>query len=289
MAKLWSQTWCVLVVASLLGLVGYSTPEGEGGGPSVSGEGGTELVARSDWKPFFEAEGISGATFVLHEIGTDRTEVYDESRAREPMSPASTFKIMNSMIILETGVLPDVDAVVPWDGVDRELDEWNRDHSLRSGIEVSAVWLYQELAQKVGEDKMQQWVTEAAYGNENIGGPIDSFWLDGDLRISALEQVEFLTRLESGELPFRTETVDAVREILVQESRTDWSWSYKTGLSATADPDLGWLVGTVDNGTSTWVFALNVDLEQAGSQLDPSVRQTVAREILEAKAVLPLS
>ena len=205
------------------------------------------------------------------------------------MSPASTFKILNSMIILETGVLPDVDTVVSWDGVDRELEAWNRDHSLRSGIEVSAVWLYQELAQKVGEDKMQQWVSDAAYGNENIGGPIDSFWLDGDLRISALEQVEFLTRLESGELPFRTETVDAVREILVQESGPDWSWSYKTGLSVSADPDLGWLVGTVDNGTSTWVFALNVDLEQAGSQLDPSVRQTVVRKILEAEGVLPAS
>ncbi len=124
-------------------------------------------------------------------------------------------------------------------------------------------------------------------GNENIGGEIDSFWLEGDLAISAFEQVEFLTRFESGELPFRTETVDAVRGILVQETGPDRSWSYKTGHSVTADPDLGWLVGTAENGSSSWVFALNVDLEEDGEQLDPAVRQAVVRKILVAEGILP--
>jgi beta-lactamase class D len=47
---------------------------------------------------------------------------------------------------------------------------------------------------------MQTWLERFDYGNRNIAGGQDMFWLDGDLRISALKQVLFLEKLASGKL-----------------------------------------------------------------------------------------
>ena len=148
-----------------------------------------EIVQQDEWGQIFGDETVAG-TFALREVGTGKTMVSDGDRVEQPRSPASTFKILNSMIILQTGVVADVDELVPWGGVVRELEAWNRDHSLGSGIEVSSVWMYQGLARFVGEERMAEWVTAAGYGNADISGGIDEFWLSGDLRISPLGQLD---------------------------------------------------------------------------------------------------
>lgn len=246
------------------------------------------LVERPEWGAAFETEGVVG-TIAMHRVGSGTIDVFDPDRAAEPKIPASTFKILNSLIILETGALADVDVVVPWDGRDRGIPAWNRNHSLRSGIEVSAVWLYQQMARDVGVERMSEWVARAEYGNADISGDIDQFWLSGGLRISALQQVDFLSRLVTGELPFGDDVVAAVRDILVRESGDGWAWSHKTGTSLSSTPDLGWLVGIAENAGETWVFALNLDLEvdDVATQLDPEVRHQIARTILESEGALP--
>ncbi len=245
------------------------------------------LTERVDWGSSFEDSGVTG-TFVLREVGSSDTMVWNPDRASESRLPASTFKIFNSLVILETGVLPDTETMVPWDGIERDIFEWNQDHSLRSGIEVSAVWAYQDLSRQVGEERMLEWVTRAGYGNMDIGGGIDEFWLSGDLRISPLEQLEFLEGLAGRELPFRSEVMDAVAEILVREGADDWKWSYKTGTTFGQDPDLGWLVGITEYEGRTFVFAMNLDVgREVDTQLEPQVRQNIAREILVSEGALP--
>ena len=260
--------------------------------PACSADPGADVVeieVMDEWGDWFAEADVRG-TFVLQEVGTGQAKVWNPARAAEPRRPASTFKILNSLIILETGTLGDVDETVRWDGVDRGIEVWNQDHTLRSGIEVSAVWMYQQLARDVGEPAMREWVDRADYGNRNIGGGIDQFWLDGRLRVSALEQVDFLERLVTGELPFRTDVVDAVADILVREHGDGWAWSHKTGTALAADPILGWLVGVTEHDGRRFVFAMHLDLESSTSvdtQLDPQVRQRLARRILEAEGALP--
>ena len=252
-------------------------------------EAAPAIETRDDWGDLFAEAGVVG-TFAMREVGADTTSVWNLERAEEARLPASTFKILNSLIILEAGVLPDVDAAVPWDGVDREIEVWNQDHTLRSGIEVSAVWMYQEMARQVGDRRMQEWVTAAEYGNADIGGGIDRFWLDGDLRISALEQLDFLEQLAERTLPFDRDVQDAVADILVREQGDGWTWAHKTGTALRTEPALGWLVGLTEYDGRTFVFALNLDLESVdgvGSQLDPQVRQTIARQILRQEGALP--
>ncbi len=241
------------------------------------------------WAELFDKYGVEG-TFVLRKLGEDQLRIHNSARAEEAMIPASTFKILNSLIALETGAVDSVDEVIPWDGVDRSIDAWNRDQTLRSGIAVSAVWAYQELARRIGEEQMAEWVTAAGYGNADIGGPIDEFWLRGELRISAVEQVNVLARLLRDELPFSVEHQAAVREILVQDEGDGWTFGYKTGTALSTEPVLGWLVGYTEYNGSTWVFATNLDLGGSANldeQIDPLVRQQLARAILAAEGALP--
>lgn len=272
----------VLAGASLLGSAGCSAS-------TDGGNSEPDLISRDGWGEVFDDAGVVG-TFALREVGSSVTMVWSADRASEPRLPASTFKILNSLVILETGVLPDTETVVPWDGIERDIAAWNQDHSLRSGIKVSAVWAYQDLARRVGEERMLEWVTRSGYGNMDIGGGIDEFWLRGELRISPLEQLDFLEDFVNQELPFRPEVLAAVADILIREQAGTWRWSHKTGTALVEGPDLGWLVGITENEGRTFVFAMNLDLEPVSkveTQLDPQVRQTIAREILTREGALP--
>ena len=246
------------------------------------------VVEMPEWAAHFERADATG-TFALHRLGTDEVLVHDADRAVDAVLPASTFKILNSLIALETGVLATVDELVPWDGVVRPIDAWNVDHSLRTGIEVSAVWAYQEIARQVGETRMAEQVNAAGYGNADIAGGIDRFWLDGALRISPVEQLDFLAALMNGDLPFAPEHQAAVRDILVRESGDGWAWGHKTGTALATQPVLGWLVGFVEHEGDTWVFAMNLDRGdvEVDSQIDPQLRRALTRTILEDAGALP--
>ncbi len=260
------------------------------GGPVTTGDTDPiEIVEHPAWASRFDAEGTVG-TFVARRIGDPSWHVVDVDRAGRREIPASTFKILNSLIILETGVVDDVDDVLEWDGVNRGLDAWDRDQTMRHAIEFSAVWAYQHWARGVGLDRMRAAVDEVGYGNADIGEVVDRFWLDGPLRISAIEQVEFLERLADGELPFATDVQASVREILVRSSGLEWSWSHKTGTSLSSDPPLGWLVGLTEFDDERWAFALHLDLPpvgDVGTQLSPTVRTSIARELLVELGALP--
>ena len=171
----------------------------------------------------------------------DTLLVHNPTRADQEFLPASTFKIPNSLIALETGVIADEREVLKWDGQKRSVPEWNKDHDMRSAIAVSAVWFYQELARRVGAKRMQEWIDRIGYGNRDLSGGIDQFWLTGGLRITARQQIEFLRRLYADELPFSARTRRIVKDILVLERTAEYVLRGKTGLAG-ARPAGGWLV-----------------------------------------------
>ena len=129
--------------------------------------------------------------------------MHNEKRAKQQLSPASTFKILNTLIALDVGVVTSKDSVFQWDGTKRGLDAWNKDQTLQSAFKVSCVWCYQEIARNVGESRYRSALMDANYGNQRIGDQVDQFWLNGELQVSALEQINFLSRLVSDSGPFR--------------------------------------------------------------------------------------
>jgi beta-lactamase class D len=201
-------------------------------------------------------EGHTGA-FVLYDVGNDSWTRYDSAACAVRHSPASTFKIPNSLIGLETGVIPDEHFVIPWDGITRPVSAWNRDHDLASAITYSVVPYYQELARHVGREPMEKFVRAFGYGNMDISGPLDAFWLGNSLEISADEQVLFLRKLASGDLPVSRRTLDIVRRILVLQETP--LLRGKTGFtSETSGGVIGWFVGYVEKEGHTYIFAFNV-------------------------------
>ena len=139
---------------------------------------------------FFDL-GTEG-TFAAYKVDDYLIIASDKVRSGEGKLPASTFKIPNSLIALETGVVQDPDKdVFKWDGVKRDIEAWNKDHTLRSAIAVSAVPVYQEIARRIGQERMQKYVDLFEYGNRDIGGGIDQFWLTGNLRIDPVAADRF--------------------------------------------------------------------------------------------------
>ena len=221
---------------------------------------------------YFEEESATG-TFVLYDLETNLYQVHDITRARKQFIPASTFKIPNSLIALETGALADTSTVLPWDGQERMIAAWNRDHSMTTAFPNSVVWFYQEAARRIGEERMQDYMNRMGYGNRNIEGGIDVFWLTGDLRISAMEQIDLLVRLSKDDLPFSKSTLEAVKGIMIEEKEHGYVLRAKTGWAGS----VGWYVGYIEREGGDYFFALNMDMdrmEQAAS------RKSIARSIM---------
>jgi len=207
----------------------------------------------------FTDEGTVG-TFVGYKVEDYLVIASDKNRSGEAKLPASTFKIPNSLIALETGVVEDPDKdVFKWDGVERSIPAWNKDHTLRSAIAVSAFPVYQEIARRIGEARMQQYVDLLDYGNRDIGGGIDQFWVKGNLRIDPVQQVDFVDRLRRGVLPVSKRSQDLVRDILPVTKVGEAVIHAKSGLTGKDQGSLGWMVGWVEKGTAPTVFALNMD------------------------------
>lgn len=239
--------------------------------PALAAAGQPYPVAeRADWGRYFQAAGVQG-TLVLMKEGSATIQAYDPARAATPYLPASTFKVLNACIALETGVASGPDAVFPWDGTQHPIPAWNKDLTLREAFAVSSVPVFQAIARRVGQERMAGYVKAAGYGNADIGGGIDSFWLEGNLRISALEQVDFLQRLYHDRLPFSKKTMDTVKDIMAQDRGEDWVIRSKSGWAARVDPNVGWWVGWLERGGEVWYFALNIDMakpEQAKARKD---------------------
>jgi beta-lactamase class D len=219
---------------------------------------------RDDLAKRFNDVGTVG-TFVGYKTDDYLIIASDKERSGQAFLPASTFKIPNSLIALETGVVGDHDKdVFKWDGVKRSIVAWNQDHTLRSAIAASAVPVYQEIARRIGAERMQKYVDLFEYGNRNIGGGIDQFWLTGELRIDPIQQIDFVDRLRRGVLPVSKRSQDLVRDILPVMKVGDATIRSKSGLlgAELGKPSLGWLVGWAEKGSAQTVFALNLDVRE---------------------------
>jgi beta-lactamase class D len=227
----------------------------------------------------FSDEGTAG-TFVGYRTDDYLIIASDKDRSGQAFLPASTFKIANSLIALETGVVEDPDRdVFKWDGVKRSIEAWNQDHTMRSAIAASAVPVYQEIARRIGIERMQKYVDLLDYGNCNIGGGIDQFWLTGDLRIDPVQQIDFVDRLRRGVLPVSKRSQDLVRDILPLTRVGEATIRAKSGLlgAELGKPSLGWLVGWAEKGSAQTVFALNLDVREPRHSAD---RMKLAQQCL---------
>ena len=260
--------------------------------PARGADSASPVVAtdtlRPDWAGAFEAEGAVG-TFVLYDPATGLTQRYNPERAATRFTPASTSKIFNALVFLDQDVVSDPDSMHVWDGVERWADVWNQDHSLRTGVQFSAVWLFQRLALEVGHDGYADVFARQPYGNSFMGDTLEMAWLNGSLQISADEQIAFLNGLWRGELAFSAEDQATVRDLMpVLAEGDDWSLEGKTGWGVCCGrPDIGWIVGWVKCPEGDLLYAMNAEEASEGSFDVMRGRYPIVRGILEMEGILP--
>ncbi len=269
---------CVVLIISQSAQSAFTMPKEQ-----LSASKPVDIAQQIDFKPNFQELGVEGS-ILIQDLNQNRTYQYNSQRNATAFLPASTFKIPNSLISLETDVIPNELAILTWDGVTREIPEWNRDLNMKEAFKLSAVWFYQVLARRVGHDTIQEKVNQIGYGNSNIGSPedIDKFWLEGELRITPQEQIQFLRRFYNNDLPFLERSLSIVKDIMIVEETPDYTLRGKTGWVGFPVPvetqEVGWYVGYLEQNNNVYFFATNIDIR---SEDDADKREELTRRCLK--------
>lgn len=222
----------------------------------------------------YQVEG----SLVIESLNTKRIDIYDDKRADSFFSPASTFKIPNTLIALNEGVV-NKNSVIVWDKKVREFNSWNKNQTLKSAFKNSCVWCYKEFASKIGVEKYKNYLKELDYGNRKIGDDVTNFWLDESLKITAFGEIKFLKRLYANDLPFKIEDINFLKDLMIDEKKEDYTIRAKTGWEG----KYGWYVGYVETKEDVWFFALNID---TNSKDDLPKRKALTLEALKIKGVI---
>lgn len=264
-----------LLIASLTvaGLIGPATAQ-------------PRAIPHPEWAKHFQAEGIapSDGALVLYDEARDIWHRFNPARCATGYLPASTFKIFNTMAGVEAGIIPDAGFHLDWDGVPRQVPDWNQDLDLTQAFRVSAVWFYQAIARGVGPERMQAYLTREGYGNASMEGGLTTFWLTGSLRISPDAQIDFLRRLRHGRLGFPAEAQALTREVMRNSETPSGTVYGKTGLASGVEgQDIGWWVGYVDTPKGNWYFALAIATRDPEAPLFASRKRIVNRVLTDFK------
>jgi len=214
------------------------------------------LVERLSTLKLSAYQGSHNAALAIYDLNTDQWYRFNKSGCVARSTPCSTFKIFNSLAGLQAQVLQNRNTTFRWNQQQQPIKSWQRDHDLASAFKNSVVWYYRQVAREVGSEKMQNYLDQVNYGNRNISGGIDQFWLGSSFLVSPNEQVILLKRLYRDELPFSTAAMRTVRSIMVDVVDPDSILSGKTGSDwHEGSYRQGWYVGHLRSGDFKLVFA----------------------------------
>jgi len=247
-----------------------------------------------DLKSYF-GDFVGG--FSIYDIKTGNCIKYNPEYCQKRFSPCSTFKIPNSLIGLETGVIADTGFVIKYDSLLHPKDSfklandpfkhWYEDLSLKRALKYSCVWYFQELARRVGQERMNKMVHKLDYGNNDISSGLDTYWLCGSIQISINEQIEFLKKLYLHQLNgFADKNIDAVKSIMLYEITSDYTLYGKTGSGDCWDNKvIGWYVGFIETESGTKIFAMSIIVSDF-NDLENNFRIELTKKILKKLNVI---
>ena len=230
----------------------------------------------------FEEDHLKG-TIIIESLDGTEHYVHNEQRAKMPLLPASTFKIPNTLIALDQGVVNE-NSILMWDKIERSIPSWNQDQSLESAFKRSCVWCYQDFARHIGLEKYNEYLKKLHYGNEKMGADVERFWLDEKLCISAYEQIAFLKKLYTNDLPFQQKHLDFLKKIMIDEQGRTYTIRAKTGWAVPKNAEHhGWYVGYVESSKGVYFFATNL-VTPSSDELP--LRKLITLDALRAKGII---
>ncbi|WP_438971824.1 penicillin-binding transpeptidase domain-containing protein [Methylophaga sp.] len=234
-------------------------------------------AGESQIESLYKANNVYGSILIESADGKQRYQ-YNVNN-KESFIPASTFKIPNTLIILEEGLVKDPTEVIAWDGIEREYSPWNKDQTLKTAFQYSCVWCYQRYAKIVGDTKYHEYLRSFNYGNQLTGCEITRFWLDGDLRVSVKDQISFLRKVYDDTLPVKQQHIKTLKDIMLSENDGKIKIWSKTGWSGKD----GWYVGYLVYNEQTWFFANHIEINQRS---DLALRKKLTMDVFKALKIV---
>lgn len=226
----------------------------------------SEKIDLMDLSTYFN--GYEGS-FVLYDMNNDAWNIYDMEQATLRTAPNSTYKIYDALFGLEEGVIAPDDSFMAWDGTNHPFETWNGNQDLFSAMQSSVNWYFEEIDKQIGSATIQNYIRKIGYGNENISADLSSYWMQGALKISPVEQVELLTALHNNQFDFAPEHINAVKNAICLFSSEGKNFYGKTGTGRVDGQDVnGWFVGLLETADNTYFFATNIqnDSDATGSK-----------------------
>jgi beta-lactamase class D len=216
-------------------------------------------LVREDFKKHFEKCGVDGS-IALYDNTKNQWMVSDTTGIHKETLPASTFKIINLLIALETKTIQDENEVVKWVGTTDTIKygyrpEIYHDMTVKEAFEVSAGWVFIELAKKIGKDNYKKYLSACNYGNLNLSQIETDFWNFGDFAISPINQVEFIKKLYNYNLPFSKRNIEIVKKVMITEQNEKYTIRAKTGWTRANSINTGWWVGYLEIQKNVYFFA----------------------------------
>lgn len=243
-----------------------------------------QRIIEADFKSHFDEYGVKGC-FVLYNESENEYVIYNPVTCDSGYIPASTFKIPHAVIALEEGWVKDTGDVIKWNKQYWPIQAWNGDQTLKSSIKYSCVWVYTGFAAKAGIKTYYSYVKDFDYGNMDLRGPTNRFWLEGALRISAKQQIDFLKKFYHDSLPVTKRSVDLVKDCIVLEQTDQYKFSGKTGGGMLSETDyIMWLVGYLEREGNVYFYAMNFRSNDYNNTA--KARQAITREILKVLGLI---
>ncbi|HOZ70691.1 MAG TPA: penicillin-binding transpeptidase domain-containing protein [Chitinophagaceae bacterium] len=236
---------------------------------------------------YFTENKVDGC-FAIMDNASGKFTVFNLGRYRDSSYlPASTFKIVNSLIGLQTGKIVNDSMIIKWDSVKRWKEDWNKDLTMYEAFRVSSVPYYQEVARRIGRDTMQLWLDSIKYGAQYdtqkvvIRGAVDSFWLNNTLKVTPDQQLGLVKKLYFDQLPFFKSYQEMVKRAMLFENNTNYRLGYKTGLGYLENGNiLGWVVGWVEENGHPYFFVLNAESPNRDIEMT-KIRLKIVKDILK--------
>lgn len=243
-----------------------------------------EKILRPDFQEILDDQSVQGSILIFDK---KKNTYYsnDFLWARRGDLPASTFKIANTIVGLESNVITGKDHIFQWDGSPRRVEAWEKDLNLKDAFQESCVPCYQQVAENIGVERMRHYLDTLQYpGMQFDSSDINLFWLIGNSRITQFEEILFLKDLHEESLPISSHTYHIIKDIFISDQSPEYIMRAKTGWSIDQGRNNGWYVGYVMYKNSPYYFATNIEPKRA-ADLDPFIS---GRKICTYKALQAL-
>ena len=241
-------------------------------------------------RPFADC-GVEGS-ITLYDYGSGRWISSDIRDSHRETLPASTFKILHTLIILEEGAVAGPETVIPWPGRTDTVKygyrpEIYRDLTLKQAFRASAGWAYVEQAKKIDKDRYRHHLTASRYGNGKLSAEDPDFWNFGDFGVSPINQIETLVGVYEETLPFRRKSFTILKDLMIDEETPTYTLRAKTGWTREGGINTGWWVGYVETPSNVWFFATRLQVDRTESPPNfGGCRKQITRTVLWQLGVL---